>query len=660
MGKNSLKKVLLRKIPVQLATEATISQARRHEKASYYIKAAVRMINHKRILVLQLYSRKDLVLGIKEPRIRTFLTKTDYISQCYEEGTVKWRTGRLDSLLAYDYYNKEEPVLCDTASERAVNTYLSYTEDERIKRSGYAKIREAQNMILEQRLQKKHAMIEKRIDRKMQEVKPLPKDFDDWIDAVAMAHSRYIYYRYSRKKYMDGYCTHCHQEVKVHKVRHRAKGHCPKCGVKVIFLAEGKAKHIFDHGQVAYFQKTPKGFLVRYFSVSKSYYGDYRNPKISTKELMREFYEDSLVLGYEYRQFKQTGKIRWCQDWMKYSFLDVAVYTKNLHAVLKNTRYQYCALKEFASRWDGAAVNPYGYLKRYQSMPEIEYFVKAGLYAMAYELTSYSNYAYRVQRNKKSLHEMLGVSKQNFRFIQACDMSFYQLDIYNKLCKQGVNLSIGEFKRFYDTYRKNMDVIFALLQYTSLHKAERYCNGFIDRQYDLLTIMGIWKDYICFCRELGYDLKNSFVLFPKDLLVAHKLAYQDVLNRREQERRKKIQQEERRAKRLLKKYRNLYAWKDNRFAVVVPKDLLEIKEEGHTLHHCVATYTSRVADGTSIILFVRDLQSPDKPFYTMELQKNKIIQCRGYSNHVMTSEVQEFVKRYESRVLKKIREKNAA
>ena len=68
MGKNSLKKVLLRKIPVQLATEATISQARRHEKASYYIKAAVRMINHKRILVLQLYSRKDLVLGIKEPR----------------------------------------------------------------------------------------------------------------------------------------------------------------------------------------------------------------------------------------------------------------------------------------------------------------------------------------------------------------------------------------------------------------------------------------------------------------------------------------------------------------------------------------------------------------------------------------------------------------
>ena len=156
-----------------------------------------------------------------------------------------------------------------------------------------------------------------------------------------------------------------------------------------------------------------------------------------------------------------------------------------------------------------------------------------------------------------------------------------------------------------------MDVIFALLQYTSLHKAERYCNGFIDRQYDLLTIMGIWKDYICFCRELGYNLKNSFVLFPKDLIVAHKLAYQDVLNRREQ-RRKKMQQEERRAKRLLKKYRNLYAWKDNRFAVVVPKDLLEIKEEGHTLHHCVATYTSRVADGTSIILFVRDLQSPDK------------------------------------------------
>ena len=84
-------------------------------------------------------------MGVKEPRIRNLPDKTDYISQCYEEGTVKWRTGRLDSLLAYDYYSKEEPVLCDTASERAVNAYLSYTEDERIKRSGYAKIRQAQN-----------------------------------------------------------------------------------------------------------------------------------------------------------------------------------------------------------------------------------------------------------------------------------------------------------------------------------------------------------------------------------------------------------------------------------------------------------------------------------------------------------------------------------
>ena len=92
--------------------------------------------------------------------------------------------------------------------------------------------------------------------------------------------------------------------------------------------------------------------------------------------------------------------------------------------------------------------------------------------------------------------------------------------------------------------------------------------------------MGIWKDYICFCRELGYNLKNSFVLFPKDLIVAHKLAYQDVLNRREQERRKKMQQEERRAKRLLKKYRNLYAWKDNRFAVVVPRIYWKSKKKG--------------------------------------------------------------------------------
>lgn len=317
------------------------------------------------------------------------------------------------------------------------------------------------------------------------------------------------------KKYMDGYCTHCHQEVKVRGIRHRSVGICPNCGVKVTFLVEGKAKYIFDHGQAAYFQKTPKGFVVRYFSITKSYYGDYRNPKITVSELMRDFYEDRKICGYEYRQFKQTYTTRWCEGWMKFTFPAAAGYTKNLDSILKDTQYRYSALKEFASRWDGAPVDPYGYLYRYRNMPEIEYFTKAGLYAMTYELTAYTHHTYRVQRNKKTLYEMLGVTKQNLHFIQACDMSFWQLSIYEKLKRIGLQLSVSEFKRFYYTYRDHTDDIFELLRYTTLHKAENYCNKFVDHQHDFLTVMSVWKDYIHFCIELGYDIKIPLSCSPK-------------------------------------------------------------------------------------------------------------------------------------------------
>ena len=660
MAKNCLKKSLLSKVPEKLATGYTVNQAKRYESITYYIKAAVHNINHNRILVIHVYHRDDLLSGKLEPRFRTFMTKSDYITQYFEEDIFKWLTSRFELLVEHYYYGRKESVFCDTTSEKVVNKYLKYVEGGGLYQSAFQKIQRAQAIIMEKRLEKKHAVIMKRIDHKMRETKPLPKDFDFWIDEIAMAKSRYIYYRYSRRKSMDGYCTHCHQEVKVQGAKHRSTGICPNCGVKVIFLAEGRAKCVFDHGEAAYFQKTPNGFMVRYFSITKSYYGDYRNPKISVTELMRDYYEDGKIFGYEYRQFKQTGVTRWCEGWKKYIFKNAAVYTKNLDGVLRNTKYKYCALKEFANRWDGAAVDPYGYLYRYGNLPEIEYFVKAGLYAITYELTAYTSYTHRVQRNKRSLHEMLGVTKQDFRFIQACDMSFWQVSIYEKLKKVGVHLNVNEFKRFCYTYRDHTNDIFELLRYTTLHKVEKYCCQFVDRQHNYPTVMHIWKDYIHFCMELGYDVKNSFVLFPRSLGDAHRNAYQDLLNKRDKERKDRIRREERKAKRLLKKYQTTYGWEDKKFAVVVPKDLLEIKEEGHILHHCVATYTSKVADGTSIILFVRSLESPEKPFYTMEVRNNKIAQCRGFGNKDMSEDIQKFVNRYEKEVLQKIRERNVA
>ena len=77
---------------------------------------------------------------------------------------------------------------------------------------------------------------------------------------------------------------------------------------------------------------------------------------------------------------------------------------------------------------------------------------------------------------------------------------------------------------------------------------------FVEKNVSYRNVLLQWKDYISFCEELGYDLKNTFVLFPKNLWEAHDEASAEVLRKREEERKEQIQREEQMAKALLQEY----------------------------------------------------------------------------------------------------------
>ena len=167
--------------------------------------------------------------------------------------------------------------------------------------------------------------------------------------------------------------------------------------------------------------------------------------------------------------------------------------------------------------------------------------------------------------------------------------------------------------------------------------------------------MRLWRDYLRFAVRLGYNTKNSFVLFPKRLIKAHDDAADVVQKMEEKELRKKMKRENERAKSLLEQYRKIYSWTDGELSVVVPEDLFSIREEGHTLHHCVANYTQDVADGKTIILFIRRNSELTKPFYTMEVTDESIRQCQGFGHCGSTEEVKNFVDAYEQKVLKPLK-----
>lgn len=62
---------------------------------------------------------------------------------------------------------------------------------------------------------------------------------------------------------------------------------------------------------------------------------------------------------------------------------------------------------------------------------------------------------------------------------------------------------------------------------------------------------------------------------------------------------------------------------------------------------CVGTYVDRVAKGQTHIFFVRRVEEPDTPYFTMEYNNGRVIQCRGSHNCGMPASVKAFVAAFE-------------
>lgn len=83
-----------------------------------------------------------------------------------------------------------------------------------------------------------------------------------------------------------------------------------------------------------------------------------------------------------------------------------------------------------------------------------------------------------------------------------------------------------------------------------------------------------------------------------------------------------------------------------KWMVVAPKTPIELVKEGTLLHHCVKTYIERVAEGITNIVFIRDVNEPNIPFFTVEVSnENTIEQVHGFANRNADTEegLEEFI-----------------
>lgn len=588
---------------------------------------------------------------------RMFIDGEDWIIEDFKTG--KFRTACLGNFLwresiALSEYNiethrYESNNIVTAQSKYEIEKY--YNKKFKNVHDAIYHIKDEQYKILDKKLEAKYIKITSKIDAKMKDVKEKPpKSFLKWIDQEVFKEHRYIFYNRKNPNPKKGHCSHCNSDVFVGKdVRHNDEGICPNCKSKIIYKASGKATSIITEKKynILLIQKVKNveektELVFRYFEAWKDfrfkreeYYP--KQPTLIAYETSRVFLLDGKVDEYYFGDFRQTGKHRWCNgEANSYLWHEDILYTKNLDSELKNTAYKYCQIKTFYERneikYPPIKFNAVMYMQTYEENPILEYLVKLNLNKLACSLVK-GRLEDILNKNGNTFTEILQVDKKYLNIMIRNDADEEMLKILQEAFKRNINLKDKEILKIRCDY--SVEII-ELLNYTTITKITNYIekNSQDGREF--------YRDYIDYfrdCKELEYDLNNDFVLFPKNFYRVHEETWKLNQSNNKQENNEQLNEVFKEIKKLEFKYKDL--------CIIAPEDAKDITFEGHKLRHCVGNYINRIAKRETIIMFIRNINEIEKPYYTLEISyTGEIIQCRGYMNKDTNDEIKEFLEKF--------------
>lgn len=632
------------------------------ESCPYIIRTAVHNISGQRILVLYVYQRESILAGSIKPRWVMFHSRDDFATLSFrEDAKATWQCstlGSLDRIWGFDskcaFYRQQDEsrVARFCKCERGAISMLGYLQ----RLISYRKE-------LERKWKKQRAIIER-----MKYVPVLPRDLKGFIHREVMP--QYIFYDYQRKAPGHAYCTACRHEVRIAAAKHNASGTCPRCKKKITFKCRGRRGRIFDRATVQVLQKAEgNGLVLRIIKVYRSFADSDIPNHFEIWENARQFITLSSsgqcsVDAYYYHYKAGYDLTPWCNgyrpvfDRWKYNFtadMSGVLYQRNLSDTLKDTPWAYSQLEAFSgiASFSGVATFLSAYIKR----PKIEHLIKMKLYRLVSGII-YGGYSYSalqaINFNGENMRAILGIDRPYFPLLRELNPSIDQLHLIRQLLQADHKPSTEQIKWFIASKISNADAAKELLAHMSVHKLQRYVEQQFAPEdeaalkrvdyYKVNTLITDYHDYLCMCKELQYDVKNSFILFPRELKAAHDSVAKTLKDKRTAEHEKAIAGS-------FDEWQKRYQYQSKELMMIPPHSAKEIVDEGAALHHCVRLYVKNVAEKKSVILFVRSVDEPDKSLCTVEVKDGQVTQARGFDNKEPPAQITAFIEQWKQRVL---------
>lgn len=632
------------------------------ESCPYIIRTAVRNIAGQRILVLYIYQRESILAGSIKPRWVMFHSRDDFATLSFrEDAKATWqcstlgsldRIGGFDSKCAFYRQQDESRVGRFCKCERGAISMLGYLQ----RLISYRKE-------LERKWKKQRAIIDR-----MKYVPVLPRDLKGFIHREVMP--QYIFYDYQRKAPGHAYCTACRHEVRIAAAKHNTSGLCPRCKKKITFKCRGRRGRIFDRETVQVLQKAEgNGLVLRIIKVYRSFADSDIPNHFEIWENARQFITllssgQCSVDAYYYHYKAGYDLTPWCNgyrpvfDRWKYNFtadMSGVLYQRNLSDTLKDTPWAYSQLEAFSgiASFSGVATFLSAYIKR----PKIEHLIKMKLYHLVSGII-YGGYSYSalqaINFNGENMRAILGIDRPYFPLLRELNPSIDQLHLIRQLLQADHKPSTEQIKWFIASKISNADAAKELLAHMSVHKLQRYVEQQFAPEdeaalkrvdyYKMNTLITDYHDYLCMCKELQYDVKNSFILFPRELKAAHDSVAKTLKDKRTAEHEKAIAGS-------FDEWQKRYQYQSKELMMIPPHSAKEIVDEGAALHHCVRLYVKNVAEKKSVILFVRSVDEPDKSLCTVEVKDGQVTQARGFDNKEPPAQITAFIEQWKQRVL---------
>ena len=165
---------------------------------------------------------------------------------------------------------------------------------------------------------------------------------------------------------------------------------------------------------------------------------------------------------------------------------------------------------------------------------------------------------------------------------------------------------------------------------------------------------GEYDHYLTTLKALGYDIKDTYYSMPKDFRAAD-----ERITKEYEEKQKKSAEEKRKIndgliKKISDGIRNMPNLKEfldgsNGLLIYVPESSADLEKAGKEMHCCLGTYPTRVAEGKTMVFFVRKLDNPTAQFVAFEYCDGQVLQCRYTHNEtVKDTQIIDFVNRFTS------------